>query len=80
MLVKRRKSAFLILFFSVIKNFSDADLKLTRAQNAMLNNTLEKVRGFPHVNKNSKEKVQSYMDCFNLRNVVFVILFHQKNI
>ena len=35
----------------------------------MLNDTLDKDGGPLHVNRNSKEKIKSYMDFFNLRNV-----------
>ena len=35
----------------------------------MLNDTLDKDGGPPHVNRNSKEKIKSYMDFFNLRDV-----------
>ena len=63
------KPAFFDSLFSVIANFSHTDLILAGDWNVVLNDTLDKDGGPPHVNRNSKEKIKSYMDFFNLRDV-----------
>ena len=61
--------AFFDSLFSVIANFSHNDLILAGDWNVVLNDTLDKDGGPQHVNRNSKEKIKSYMDFFNLRDV-----------
>ena len=61
--------AFFNSLFSVIANFSHTDLVLARDWNVVLNDTLDKDGGPPHVNRNLKEKIKSCMDFFNLRDI-----------
>ena len=55
------KPAVLDSFFSVIANSFHANLILAGDWNVVLNDTLDKDGGPPHVNRKSKEKVQSYV-------------------
>ena len=55
--------------FSVFANFSHTDLMLAGDWNVVLNDTSDKDGGPPYVNRNSKEKIKSYKDFFNLRDV-----------
>ena len=57
--------AFFDSLFSVIANFFHTDLILAGDWNVVLNDTLDKDGGPQNVNKNSKEKIKSYMDFFN---------------
>ena len=59
--------AFFDSLFSVIANFSHTDLILAGVWNVVLNDTLEKDKDPPHVNRNSKEKIKSYMGFFQFK-------------
>ena len=61
--------AFSDSLLSVIANFFHADFILAGDWNVVPNDILDKDRDPPHVNRNLKEKVKSYMDLFNLRDI-----------
>ena len=63
--------------FSAITKFPNNDLILARDWNLILNNQLDKDGRHPHANKNSKERLKSYMKFFNL-NDVFCNFFPSK--
>ena len=61
--------AFFDSLFSAIANFSHTDLILAGDWNVVLNDTLDKDGGPPHVHRISEEKIKSFMDFFHLRDV-----------
>ena len=62
MLLQKNKPAFFDSHFLVIANFSHTDFILAGDWNVVLNNTLDEDGGPP-------QKIKSYMDFFNLRDV-----------
>ena len=65
--------------FSAITEFPNNDLILAGDWNLVLNNQLDKDGRHPHANKNSKERLKSYMKFFNL-NDVFLNFFPSKKV
>ena len=70
---------FFDFLFSAITKFPNNDLILAGDWNLVLNNQLDKDGKHPHANKNSKERLKSYMKFFNL-NDVFRNFFPSKKV
>ena len=65
----KEEPEFFDSLFSAIAGFSNADLILGGDWNLVLNDHLDKDGGPSHANKNSKERLKSYMKFFNLKDV-----------
>ena len=68
-----------LTLFSAITEFPNNDLILAGDWNLVLNNQLDKDGRHPHANKNSKERLKSYMKFLNL-NDVFRNFFPSKKV
>ena len=80
MLLLETNLLFFYSIFSVNANFFLINVILAGDCNVVLNDTLDKDGGPPHVNKNSKKKVKFYLDLFNLKDVFRDFNPSKKNI